>query len=88
MKEMMRSRNNNKVIKIPEMNESFQGELKIFDLLLSWGWFLMLNMVSAKVLYCRKDKPAELSNFYGVVVTNRKIEKTKMHRWSFPKAIS
>lgn len=70
-----------------ETNESFQGDLRMFDLLLSWGCFLMLNMVSAKGLYCRKGKPAELSNFYGVVITNGKIERLKIHSWSLPKAI-
>lgn len=68
------------------MNESFQGELRIFALLFPWGYFFMLNMVRAKGLYCRKDKP-ECSYFYGVAITNGKTEKPKMHNWFCPQAI-
>lgn len=56
------------------MNDFFQGELRIFDLLLPQGYLLILNVVRAEGLYCRKDKATELLQLYGVVITNGKMK--------------
>lgn len=73
------------------MNEYFQAELRIFAQspfpFSPWGYFFMPNMVRGKGLYCRKDKPAELSFFYGLVTTNGKMEKPKVRNQFFPPAI-